>query len=101
MLYIPPTNLLLPTAKQEPYKKNKLSRNEKYRRIFWYRFRRKDQQAEKNKTERVTGLGVHLPIAKRERRINDTVVCLSIVHKEQQTQFCLLKFTFTADVTIS
>ena len=34
-----------------------LSLNEKYWRIFWKKFRRKDQQAEKDKIERVTGLG--------------------------------------------
>ena len=31
--------------------------NEKYWRIFWKKFRRKGQQAENDKTERVTGLG--------------------------------------------
>ena len=56
MLHIPPTNCLLQTAKQEPYKKS-LSLNEKYRRLFWKKFRRKGQQAENDKTERVTGLG--------------------------------------------
>ena len=56
MLHILPTNLLLLAAKQEPYKKS-LSLNEKYRRIFRKKFRRKDQQAEKDKTDRVTGLG--------------------------------------------
>ena len=56
MLHIPPTSLLL-AAKQKPYKKP--SRNEKYRKNFWKKFRRIDQQAEKkkDKTERVTGLG--------------------------------------------
>ena len=34
-----------------------LSFNEKYWRIFWKKFRRKGQQAENDKTERVTGLG--------------------------------------------
>ena len=33
-----------------------LSLNEKYRRIFWKKCRRKGQQAENDKTERVTGL---------------------------------------------
>ena len=57
MLHIPPTNLLLLlTAEQEPYKKS-LSLNEKYRRIFWKKFRRKGQQAEQDETERVTGQG--------------------------------------------
>ena len=56
MLHIPPTKLLLLAAKQEPYKKS-LSLNQKYWRIFWKRFRRKGQQADKDKTERVTGLG--------------------------------------------
>ena len=56
MLHIPPTNLLLLAAKQDPYKKS-LSLNERYWRIFWKKFRRKGQQAENDKTERVTGLG--------------------------------------------
>ena len=56
MLHIPPTNLLPLAAKQEAYKKS-LSLYEKYRRIFWKKFRRKDQQAEKDQIERVTGLG--------------------------------------------
>ena len=55
-LHIPPTNCLLLTAKQKPYKKN-LSLNEKYSRIFWKKFKRKGRQAENDKTERVTGLG--------------------------------------------
>ena len=42
---------------------------------------------------------VHLPIAKREIRKNENVVSLSIVHREQQTQFCLLEFTSDVDVT--
>ena len=50
MLHIPPTNLLLLAAKQEPYKKAHIL-------TIWEKFRRKDQQAEKDKTERVTGLG--------------------------------------------
>ncbi|WP_419637050.1 hypothetical protein, partial [Thiolapillus sp.] len=53
MLYIPPTNCLLLTAKQEPYKKAYLLTTN----IFWKKFRRKGQQAENDKTERVTGLG--------------------------------------------
>ena len=55
-LHIPPTNLLVLAAKQESYKKS-LSLNEKYWRIFWKKFRRRGQQAENDKTERVTGLG--------------------------------------------
>ena len=37
--------------------KKSLSLNEKYWRIYWKKFRRKGQQAENDKTERVTGLG--------------------------------------------
>ena len=47
MLHIPPTNLLLLAAKQEPYKKAYLSMKN-IGRIFWKRFRRMDQQAQKN-----------------------------------------------------
>ena len=54
-LHIPPTNLLLLTAKQESYKRN-LSLYENFSRIFLKKFRRKDQQAEKDQIERVTGL---------------------------------------------
>ena len=50
-LHIPPTNLLLLAATQESYKKKPIS-NEK--------FRRKGQQAENDKTDRVTGLGLSL-----------------------------------------
>ena len=51
ILHKPPTNLLSLSAKQEPYKKAYLlTKNVE-------KFRRKEQQAEKNKTERVTGLG--------------------------------------------
>ena len=59
MLHILPTNLLLLTAKHEPYQQQQksLPLNEKYRRIFWKKFGRKGQQAEKDKTERVTELG--------------------------------------------
>ena len=56
MRHIPPTNLLLLAAKQEPYKKAYLLMKN-IGRIFRKRFRRMDQQAEKDKTERVTGLG--------------------------------------------
>ena len=57
MLQIPPTNLLLLAAKQEPYKKS-LSLNEKY----WKNFLEKVQQngpagRKKDKTERALGLG--------------------------------------------
>ena len=45
---LPLTDLLLLAAKQEPYKKAYL---------LMKKFRRMDQQAEKDKTERVTGLG--------------------------------------------
>ena len=46
MLHIPPTNLLLLTAKQEPYKiAYLLTKNTG--RIFWKKFRRMDQQAKK------------------------------------------------------
>ena len=41
--HIPPTNLLLLAAKQEPYKKKPIS----YRKIFWKKLSRIDQQAEK------------------------------------------------------
>ena len=56
MLHITQTNLLLLAAKQEPYKKAYLL-TKNIGRIFWKKFRRMDQQAEKDKTERVTGLG--------------------------------------------
>ena len=55
MLHIPLTNLLLLAAKQESYKRN-LSLYENFSRIFLKKFRRKDQQAEKDQIERVTGL---------------------------------------------
>ena len=44
--HVPPTNLLLLAAEQEPYKKS-LFLNEKYLRIFWKRLSRMDQQTEK------------------------------------------------------
>ena len=56
MLHIPLTNLLLLAAKQKPYKKAYLSTKNSGR-IFWKKFRRKGQQAENDKTERVTELG--------------------------------------------
>ena len=45
MLHIPPTNLLL-AAKQKPYKKAYLFMKN-IERIFWKKFSRMDQQAEK------------------------------------------------------
>ena len=55
-LHIPPTNLLLLAAKQESYKTAYLftKNTEEFSKK---KFRRKDQQAEKDKIERVTGLG--------------------------------------------
>ena len=55
MLHITPTNCLLLTAKQEPYKKAYLLT--KNIEEFSGKFRRKGQQAENDKRERVTGLG--------------------------------------------
>ena len=56
MLHIPPTNCLLLTAKQEPYKKAYLL-TKNIEELSGKRFRRKGQQVENDKTERVTGLG--------------------------------------------
>ena len=58
MLHIPPINLLLLVAKQKPFQKKPIS-SRKILKIFFsfLKFRRVDQQAEKDKTERVTGLG--------------------------------------------
>ena len=57
MLHVPPTNCLLLTAKQEPYKKS-LSLDEKYLRIFWKKFKRMGQAAKKKiRQKKVTGLG--------------------------------------------
>ena len=50
MLHIPPTNLLLLAAKQEPYKKAYLL-TKNIGRIFWKKFKRMDQQAEKRQKE--------------------------------------------------
>ena len=47
MLHIPPTNLLLLTAKQEPYKKAYLLMKNIEEFFFEKKFRRKGQQAEK------------------------------------------------------
>ena len=55
-LHIPPTNLLLLAAKQKPHKKAYLFMKN-IGEFSGKRLRRKDQQAEKDKTERVTGLG--------------------------------------------
>ena len=56
MLHIPPTNCLLLTAKQEPYKRACLL-TKNIEEFSGKKFRRKGQQAENDKTERVTGLG--------------------------------------------
>ena len=56
MLRIPPTNCLLLAAKQEPYKKAYLL-TKNIEGFFWKKFRREGQQAENDKTEKVTGLG--------------------------------------------
>ena len=55
-LHIPPTNLLLLAAKQEPYKTaHLLTKNTEE--FSGKKFIRKGQQAENDKTDRVTGLG--------------------------------------------
>ena len=56
MLHIPPTNLLLLSAKQEPYKKAYLL-TKNIEEFSGKKFRRRDQQVEKDKTERVIELG--------------------------------------------
>ena len=56
MLHIPPTNCLLLTAKQEPYKKAYLL-TKTIEEFSGKKFIRMNQQTEKGKTERVTGLG--------------------------------------------
>ena len=56
ILHIPPTNCLLLTAKQEPYKKAYLL-TKNIEEFSGKKFRRKDQQAEKDEIERVKGLG--------------------------------------------
>ena len=53
MLHIPLTNLLLLAAKQKPYKKAYLLTKKKEE----FCGKSSDQQAEKDKTERVAGLG--------------------------------------------
>ena len=55
MLNIPPTNLLLLASKQEPYKKAYLL-TKNIEEVSGKKFRRKGQKAEKDKTEKVTGL---------------------------------------------
>ena len=56
MLHILPTNLLPLAAKQEPYKKAYLL-TKNIEEFSGKKFRRKGQQAENDKTERVTALG--------------------------------------------
>ena len=56
MLHVPPTNLLLLAAKQEPYKQAYLLMKN-IGRIFWKKFSRMDQLAEKKIKDRVIGLG--------------------------------------------
>ena len=56
MLHIPPTNLLILAAKQESCKKAYLF-TKNIKEFSKKKFRRKDQQAEKGKIERVTALG--------------------------------------------
>ena len=56
MLHIPPTNSLLLTAKQEPYKKAYLL-TKNIEEFSGKSLEKKGQQAEKDKTERVTRLG--------------------------------------------
>ena len=60
MLHIPPTNLLLLAAKQEPYQKS-LSLDEKYWKNFLEKVRENGlagrKKKKKKKTERVIGLG--------------------------------------------
>ena len=55
MLHIPPTNLLLLTAKQEPYQKAHIL-TESIEEFSGKSLEEKGKQAEKDKTERVTGL---------------------------------------------
>ena len=56
MLHIPPTNCLLLTTKQEPYKKAYLL-TKNIEEFSGKGLEKKGQQAENDKTERVTGLG--------------------------------------------
>ena len=55
MLHVPPTNSLLLTAKQEPYKKAYLLA--KILKNFPEKVQKKGPAGEEDKTERVTGLG--------------------------------------------
>ena len=57
VLHIPPTNLLLLTAKHEPYKKKAYVLTKNIEEFSGKKFSRKGQQGEKDETERVTGLG--------------------------------------------
>ena len=54
MLHIPPTNLFLLAAKQEPYE-NAYLLTKHIEEFSGKKLRRKGQQAENDKTERVTG----------------------------------------------
>ena len=69
MLHIPSTNSLLLTAKQEPYKKKSLSLTKNIEEFSGKSLEKKGQQAENDKTERVTGLGrrTREEIAKRNQ----------------------------------
>ena len=57
MLYIPPTNLLLLAAKQEPYKKAHLLAKKKKKNFLEKVQENGPAGRNKHKTERVTGLG--------------------------------------------
>ena len=67
-LHIPPTNLLLLAAKQEPCKKAYLL-TKNIEEFSGKKFSRKGQQKKKDKAERVTGLGSRTreEIAKRNQ----------------------------------
>ena len=56
MPHIPPTNLLLKAAKQEPYKKS-LSLDKKIEEFSGKSLEERASMQKKDKTERVTGLG--------------------------------------------
>ena len=76
MLHIPPTNLLLLAAKQEPYreKKKSLSLNEKY----WKNFLENNQQAKKKKRRRYDRKRNRLHADGRRR-------CVSLICEQQIT----------------
>ena len=78
MLHTLPTNLLLLSTKQELYKKAYLV-TKNIEDFFLKKFRRMDQQAEKDQTERVTGLGrrTREEIAKWNQM---TALRLSLIH---------------------